>query len=277
MAQRDYYDILGVPRNAGEQDIKRAYRKLARKWHPDVNPGNNAAEGKFKELSEAYECLKDAEKRAQYDQYGSMWRQAAAGGAPAGRGQPGAEWADFGGVHVGSFSDWLREVMGHAAPNAWAGGRAQTRSPQRGQDIEYELDIPFLEAVQGVDKRLSLTLQDRCSQCDGVGGSTRTCAACQGTGMTQTDRGFLNLGMSCPRCHGTGQEVTDRCAECRGTGEVSRTRRINVKVPAGVSDGGKIRIRGEGGGGGVAGGGYSPPGGGGGGGGGGAPRRATCC
>lgn len=248
MAQRDYYDILGVSKGAGEPEIKKAYRKLARQHHPDVNPGDAGAETRFKEISEAYECLSDAEKRRQYDQFGGMWRQARAAGARTGRG-PGAtvDFSDFmGGVDVGSFSDWLRDVMGHSTGSAWAGGRAQTRTAQRGQDIEYEIEIPFAEAIRGAEKRLSLTLQDRCPRCGGVGGTTRTCPACHGSGMSQSTGGMLNLGMACPRCQGTGEEVSDRCSECRGAGEVTRSRRLAVKIPAGVSDGRKMRMRGEG-------------------------------
>ncbi len=243
MATRDYYDILGVKRDATAKEIKQAYRRLARKHHPDVNPGDRTAEERFKEISEAYECLSDPEKRRQYDQFGAAWRQAQAGG----QAYPGGVRVDFGDFAQqwgGGLEDIFGDLFRHATTSR--GGAGRIRRVQRGQDVEYEIEIPFEEALKGTQKTLSLTISDTCPDCQGIGGSTQTCPACQGSGVSQTGRGIFNIGSPCPRCQGTGEEVTSRCNTCRGTGEVLRRRSIKVKIPAGISDGKKIRIAGEG-------------------------------
>lgn len=250
----DFYEILGVSRNASQDEIKKAYRRLARKHHPDVNPNDPQAEQRFKEISQAYQTLKDPEKRAKYDQFGEAWEQA----------QRGGEWqgGDFGQfVYTtfgpGSFRDIFGDLFGDLGRAGGGqgftfatGGRSRVRpepQPARGQDVEHELTISFDEAVHGAEKEISLTMADRCPECEGMGGATQRCSACGGTGQAQRGGGFLNLGAICPQCHGTGQVITSRCSTCRGAGEVSRRRRIKVKIPAGVQTGSRVRVAGEGG------------------------------
>ncbi|MFQ6131314.1 MAG: molecular chaperone DnaJ [Armatimonadota bacterium] len=246
MARRDFYEILGVGRSASEKEIKQAYRKLARKHHPDVNPGDAQAEERFKEISEAYEVLSDPEKREQYDRFGAQWQQAHRGG-PQGwtYTTTGADFSDFASAFGGSFSDIFEEFLGR-------GGRARAQrwpetGPQRGQDIEHEVSISLEDAFFGAERRFSLSLADTCSACQGRGGDTTTCAACQGTGASQTQQGVFTLGAPCRSCRGTGQQVTNRCRKCGGSGEAQRDRRLTVKIPAGVDTGSRIRVAGEGG------------------------------
>lgn len=241
--EQDFYEVLGVSRNASDKEIRSAYRRLARKWHPDVNPGNAEAEERFKRISQAYEVLSDPEKRAKYDQYGQAWQQAQQSGQ-----WQGGNFGDF--VYqtygAGSFADLFGDLFGQfrTGPSvrtaAW-----QQAGPERGQDINYELAIDFAEAIRGAQKTLTLSIADRCSECDGVGGKTQVCQACGGTG--QGGASFLGFASSCPQCQGTGRQVVSRCRACGGTGEMLRNRRINVKIPAGVDTGAKIRLAGEGG------------------------------
>ena len=247
----DFYEILGVERDASADEIKKSYRRLAREYHPDVNPGDEEAESRFKEISQAYQTLKDPEKRGKYDQFGDAWDQA----QQTGQWQQG-DFRDFVQQQYGSgsfrdvFGDLFGDMGGGRGFSFTSGGRNRMRpepGPTRGQDVEYELPVSFEEAVHGAEKQISLTLSDRCPECEGMGGETQTCSACGGTGQAQSGGGFFNLGAACPQCHGTGQVVTTRCKTCRGTGEASRSRRITVKVPAGVETGSKVRVRGEGG------------------------------
>jgi molecular chaperone DnaJ len=239
----DFYEVLGVSRKASDKEIKSAYRKLARKWHPDVNPGNAEAEERFKRISQAYEVISDAEKRAKYDQYGQAWQQAQQTGSWQGGDFGNFVYQTYG---AGSFSDLFGDLFGQfrTGPTGRSAARAQV-GPERGQDIAHELAIEFAEAMQGAQKALALSIADRCPDCDGLGGKTQTCPACGGTG--QGGSGFLGFGSSCPQCQGTGQQVVSRCGSCGGTGEVLRSRRLNVKIPAGVDTGAKIRLAGEGG------------------------------
>jgi molecular chaperone DnaJ len=247
---RDYYQVLGVPRTASKKELEKAYKRLARKYHPDVNPGDAEAERKFKEITEAHNVLKDEDKRRKYDQFGRAYQHAQQSGQ-----WQGAGFEDFarhfgggGGTTVGgSFADIFSDLFGQAATGPSPRSRAtRARVAQRGEDVEHELEIPFDEAVSGGEKTISLTLSDRCSECGGVGGTTVTCAACGGSGFSQQGGGFLNIASTCPRCQGTGQEVTGRCQNCGGSGEAIRSRRIRVKIPAGVRTGQTIRIGGEG-------------------------------
>ncbi len=247
----DFYEILGVDRDASQEEIKKAYRRLARKYHPDVNPGDEEAEAKFKELSQAYQTLKDPEKRKKYDQFGEAWEQA----QHSGQWQQG-DFRDFVRTEFGpgSFRDIFGDIFGSTGGGRGYAftqtGRSRVRpepGPTRGQDVEYDLPVSFEEAVHGAEKQISLTLSDRCPECEGMGGQTETCPACGGSGQAQSGGGFFNLGAACQQCHGTGQVVTTRCPTCRGSGETTRGRKITVKVPPGVKTGSKIRVRGEGG------------------------------
>lgn len=248
----DFYEILGVDRDASQEEVKKAYRRMAREYHPDVNPGDESAEEKFKAISQAYQTLKDPEKRKKYDRFGEAWEQA----------QHSGQWEDgdfrdfvytqFG---AGSFRDIFGDLFGDMGGGGQQfvftqGGRSRVRpepGPTRGQSVEYDLPVTFEEAVHGAEKDISLTLSDRCPECEGMGGQTETCPACGGTGQTRSGGGLFGMGGGCQQCHGTGQVVTTRCATCRGSGEATRGRRITVKVPAGVKTGSKVRVRGEGG------------------------------
>ncbi|NLO05012.1 MAG: molecular chaperone DnaJ [candidate division WS1 bacterium] len=248
----DFYEILGVSRDASQDEIKKSYRRLAREYHPDVNPGDDEAEARFKEISQAYQTLKDPEKRGKYDQFGEAWEQA----QHTGQWQQG-DFREFINQQygAGSFRDVFGDLFGDMGGGrgftfSTGGGRGGMRAqqgPQRGPDVEYEMPVTFDEAVHGAEKEISLTLSDRCPDCEGIGGQTETCPACGGTGQAQSGGGFFNLGAACPQCHGTGQVVTTRCRTCRGSGEATRRRRIKVNVPAGVETGSKVRVRGEGG------------------------------
>lgn len=243
----DFYEILGVKRDATQAEIKKAYRRLARKHHPDVNPGDDAAEERFKEISQANATLSDKEKRAKYDQFGDAWQQA----------QNSEQWQDgnfeqfvrtrFG---AGDFADIFGDLFGGGMQFAGGGGRSRVRpdpGPMRGQDVSYDLPVSFEDAVHGVEKQVTLTLSDRCPECDGMGGKAESCPMCGGTGQAQAGGGGFFAVSPCPQCQGTGQVITSRCRKCRGTGEVTRTRKLKVHIPAGVRTGSKVRVAGEGG------------------------------
>ena len=259
---KDYYKILGVQKEATEKEIKTAYRGLAKKYHPDVNPGNKGAEEKFKEVGEAYEVLSDTGKRSQYDQYGDQWKAVSQGGGPGGRGG-GASDFDFGGTSgggmgAGGMDDFLSSLFGGAAGggqtggfggfSAGRGGRAARQAPQ---DSEFPLEISLEDAYKGVTRTLTVNVPETCGRCGGAGAVTtgRACGACGGSGKVKGGRGLFGNN-TCPQCSGTGQ-ATDVCAECRGEGSVTRPRKLSdVKIPAGVGDGQRIRLAGQGAGGG---------------------------
>lgn len=250
----DFYEILGVDRKASQDEIKKAYRRMAREYHPDVNPGDEAAETRFKEISQAYQTLKDPEKRKKYDRFGEEWQQA----RESGQWEQG-DFREFVNTRFGSgsfrdiFGDLFGDMGGGGGGGTFVftqGGRSRMQpepGPTRGQDVEYDLPISFEEAVHGAEKEISLTLADRCPECEGMGGQTEACQACDGTGHGQGGGGFFGMGAACPQCHGTGQVVTTRCPTCKGSGEATRGRRISVRIPAGVKTGSKVRVRGEGG------------------------------
>jgi len=248
---QDYYDVLGVSRGASQKEIRQAYRRLARKYHPDVNPGDKAAEERFKAISEAHNVISDAEKRKQYDQFGRAYQHAQQSGQWQGGGfedflrtvAAGGGGVTFGGSFADIFGDIFGRTGGGSTVTARRGG---PRTPQRGEDIEHELEIPFEEAMSGAEKTISLTLSDRCQDCNGVGGKTTPCSACGGTGVAKGGGGFLNISTPCPQCQGTGDQITARCSRCGGSGEVMRSRRIRVKIPPGVDTGRRILLRGEG-------------------------------
>ena len=240
--KRDYYEVLGVQKGAGAEDIKKAYRKLAMKYHPDRNPDNKEAEEKFKEAAEAYEVLSDEEKRSRYDQFGF------AGVDPNyGAGQGGAYGGGFGGF--GDFGD-LGDLFG----SFFGGGRrSSANSPRRGENVGARLELTFEEAAFGCEKEISVPRVESCSACSGSGsadGQTETCSMCRGAGQVRTTQNFMGMAMqsttTCPQCNGKGKIIKTPCSTCKGKGKVRRSRKIKVKVPAGVDHGQSIRVRGEG-------------------------------
>ena len=235
MAKRDYYEVLGVARNAGEAELKKAYRRLAMKYHPDRNPGDAAAEEHFKEAKEAYEVLTDPQKRSLYDQHGhdgvEAMRQGGGGGG-------------FGGA---DFGDIFGEVFGDIFGGGRRGGRNQVF---RGADLRYELELELPQAVFGHTSEIEIPRLMECETCRGSGaakGSTPvTCDTCGGSGQMRIQQGFFQLQQPCTRCRGTGRIISNPCDTCLGQGRVRRTRKLSVKVPTGVSTGDRIRLGGEG-------------------------------
>ena len=238
--KRDYYEVLGVDKNAGADEIKKAYRKSAMKYHPDRNPGDKEAEEKFKELGEAYEVLSDAEKRSRYDQFGFAGVDPNYGGGAGGSGFGG-----FGGF--GDFGDIFGEFFG--------GGRRQStqNAPRRGENVGVRLDLTFEEAAFGTEKEVSAQRIENCAVCNGTGsadGAVETCSQCRGTGQVRTVQNFMGMQMQstavCPQCSGRGKIIKNPCNTCRGKGKVRRTQKIKVNIPAGINAGQSVRIRGEG-------------------------------
>ncbi len=240
--KRDYYEVLGVEKNADDATIKKAYRQLAKKYHPDMNPGDAEAEKKFKEASEAYAVLSDAEKRRQYDQFGHAAFDGGAGGG-------GFGGFDFNG---GDFSDIFSDIFG----DFFGGGRSSSRSngPMKGQNVRTSVHISFENAVFGIDKDLELTLKDTCKTCNGSGAkpgtSPETCTRCGGRGQVvtqhQTPFGTMRNTTVCPDCGGTGKVVRDKCNDCHGTGYIASRKKIQVSIPAGIDNGQSVRIRDKG-------------------------------
>jgi molecular chaperone DnaJ len=238
MAKRDYYEVLGVARDAGEDDLKKTYRKLAMQWHPDRNQGNAEAEAKFKELNEAYDVLKDAEKRAAYDRFGhAAFEQ----GGPGGGGGGGP----FGG---GGFEDIFEEMFGRFG----GGGRGQRAAAGRGADLRTQVEVSLEEAFAGAKKNIRFATSVSCEACKGTGAEggaasgAQTCGTCQGSGKVRAQQGFFLVERTCPTCGGQGRIIKNPCKICRGAGRVQRERNLNVSVPAGVDDGTRIRLTGEG-------------------------------
>ena len=239
--KRDYYEVLGVQKGAGADEIKKAYRKKAMQYHPDRNPGDKEAEEKFKELGEAYEVLSNEEKRARYDQYGFA-------GVDPNFGAGGAGFDGFGGFGgFGDLGDIFSEFLG--------GGRrgSAQNMPRRGENVGVRLELTFEEAAFGCEKEVSAQRIENCSACSGSGsadGEIESCSMCHGTGQVRTTQNFMGMAMQsttvCPQCSGRGKIVKNPCNTCRGKGKVRRTQRIKVKIPAGVDAGQSVRIRGEG-------------------------------
>ena len=244
MAKRDYYEVLGLKRGAPPQEIKRAYRKLARKYHPDVNPGDKTAEGKFKDLAEAYEVLSDAEKRRQYDEFGHDGHARAPGGPQPGAGFGGFDFsrANFGSGGFGDLGDVLSDLFGGR-------GGPQTESPGKGEDLHYSLDINFEDAIRGVSTEVALQKHASCGACRGSGAKPGSplepCPDCGGSGR-RGSRGFRRPAEACPRCHGNGKISREACGACGGRGMTFGSERIAVKIPPGVDTGSRIRLQGKG-------------------------------
>ncbi len=238
--KRDYYEVLGVSKGASDSEIKSAYRKLAKKYHPDMNPGDKEAEAKFKEASEAYAVLSDADKRRQYDQFGHAAFDGGAGGAGG---------FDFGGMDMG-------DIFGDIFGDFFGGGRSRSQSngPMKGQNIRTSVRITFEEACFGVDKEIDVTLKEECATCHGTGAkpgtSPETCKKCGGKGQVvftqQSLFGVVRNVQSCPDCHGTGKIIKERCSDCGGSGYISKRKKISVSIPAGIDNGQCVRIRDKG-------------------------------
>jgi len=238
MEKEDYYKILGVERNASEAEIKKAYRRLAMKHHPDRNPDDKAAEARFKNAKEAYEVLSDAQKRAAYDQFGhaGVDPAAAAGGAGGFYSAGGANFADI-------FGDVFGDIFG--------GGRARGgRQVFRGSDLRYSLELSLEDAVRGTDVRIRVPAMESCETCKGSGAkpgtSSTTCRTCGGHGQVRMQQGFFSIQQTCTNCRGSGKTISDPCPTCHGAGRVQHTKTLSVKVPAGVDEGDQIRLAGEG-------------------------------
>lgn len=236
--KRDYYEVLGVDRNADDSALKSAYRKLAKKYHPDTNPGDKEAEAKFKEASEAYAVLSDADKRRQYDQFGHAAFEN--GGGPSG--------FDFSGMDMGDiFGDIFGDFFG-------GGRRRDPNAPTRGANLRAQVKITLEEACFGVEKELDLNLKDECTTCHGTGAkpgtSPETCSTCGGKGQVVTTQkslfGMVQNVTTCPHCHGMGKIIKEKCGDCHGTGYTSSRKKIQVSIPAGIDHGQSVRIRGKG-------------------------------
>ncbi len=231
MSKRDYYEVLGVPKNAADQQIKSAYRKLAMEHHPDKNPGNPASEERFKEAAEAYAILSDSEKRANYDRFGH-----AGVSSQAGAGFDPSTFAGFEDIFGGIFGDFF------------GGGRAG--GPQRGSDLRYDLEITFEESAKGVETTIEIPRLETCETCTGSGAapgtSPSTCPQCQGRGQQRFQQGFFTVARTCSRCQGSGKVIAKPCSTCKGQGRTTRERTLTVKIPAGIADGQRLRISGEG-------------------------------
>jgi len=229
--RKDYYELLGVNRNASDEEIKKAYRKLALQYHPDRNPGNKQAEERFKETSEAYQVLSDAQKRAKYDQFGH---------AAFGEGGPFAGGFDF----TAGFEDVFGDIFGEFF------GAGTGRRRGRGEDLRYNLTLTFEEAVSGTEKKIKIPRHGTCENCRGNGtkpGTTpQTCPTCRGRGQLNFQQGFFSVSRTCNQCHGQGTIIKDPCANCAGAGRLRKLHTLSVKIPAGVDNGSRLKLRGEG-------------------------------
>jgi molecular chaperone DnaJ len=255
-AKQDYYDALGVNRNAGEDEVRKAYRRLARKYHPDLNPGDKSAEDHFKKVQEAYDVLSDPKKRQMYDQVGFYSDQGFAAGnnnQGYGMGFGGFDFSDFanqqsgarreqaGGPEFGGFRDLFSQFFGGRQ-------QAQAAAQQPGTDLEYALNIDFWQAIKGTQIRLSVSRQEGCTACGGTGsagGSTATCPECNGAGTVNQMAGAMRFSLTCPRCGGTGK-LRNVCSACHGDGRVSRSEIVEVRIPPGVQTGSRLRVAGKG-------------------------------
>ncbi len=235
MAKTDYYELLGVGRDVGEKELKSAFRKMAMQYHPDRNPGDTAAEAKFKEINEAYEVLRDPQKRSAYDRCG---HSAFENGHGAGAGSAG-----FG---AGGFSDIFEDIFGEMM-----GGRGRrSGGRERGADLRYNMEVSLEEAWQGKTAEIQVPTAMTCETCSGSGSKPgsqpKTCATCSGSGRVRAQQGFFSIERTCPNCQGRGEVISDPCADCHGQGRVTRERELSINIPAGIEDGVRIRLGGEG-------------------------------
>ena len=242
MSKNDYYDVLGVDKTASDSDLKRAYRKQAMKYHPDQNPDNAQAEEKFKEINEAYEILKDPQKRSAYDQFGhSAFEQGGAGGGFGG---------GFGGAGggMGGFADIFEDIFGSAMGGGMGGRQAQRNN--RGSDMRYDIEITLQDAFDGLEKEITLTGSVKCKTCSGSGAKDgaepETCDTCYGNGKVVMQQGFFQVERTCHSCEGLGTTLKDPCRTCVGTGRMNQDKTLKIQIPAGVDTGNKIRLSGEG-------------------------------
>ena len=234
MIRRDYYEILSVERTASGEEIKKAYRKLAMKYHPDRNPGDSEAESKFKEAAEAYDILRDPDKRSRYDRFGHAGLN----------GQGGFQSNEDIFSHFGDiFGDLFGFSMGGAA-------RGRRNRPRQGADLRYNLTISFRQAAVGDEVSIKIPRHTTCPECNGSraakGTSPESCRQCQGTGQVRHNQGFFQISVPCPTCHGTGEQISSPCPRCKATGQIQEVRELSVRVPAGVDSGNRLRVRGEG-------------------------------
>ncbi|MGH1456964.1 MAG: molecular chaperone DnaJ [Alphaproteobacteria bacterium] len=236
---KDYYKTLGVDKSASADEIKKSYRKLAMKYHPDQNKGNAEAEEKFKSISEAYDILKDDQKRAAYDQYGSSaFDGSMGGGGPRGGGMGGAGFSDI-------FEDMFGDFMGGRG-----GGGARQNGPARGSDLQYTMDLTLEEAYKGKDAKIKIPVNDSCDLCNGSGAekgsSAENCGTCNGAGRVRAQQGFFTVERTCPTCHGQGSTIKNPCKKCSGSGRTRTSKTLKVDIPAGMETGRRIRLTGEG-------------------------------
>lgn len=250
MANKDYYETLGVAKGASDADLKSAYRKLAMQYHPDRNPGDKTAEAKFKDINEAYDVLKDPQKRAAYDKFGhAAFQQGGSGGNPFGSGNPfgGGAGFDFNGNMEDLFEDILGGVFGSGA-----GTRQQTRRSgvARGADLRYNLDISLQEAYTGTKKDITFTTHIACDVCHGTGAKAGTkpqaCGTCNGSGTVHMRQGFFSMSRTCPDCNGNGSVIKEKCPECKGHGRIRENKSLTVTIPPGVDSGTRLRLQSEG-------------------------------
>ena len=238
MSKRDYYDVLGVDKSAKKEEIKKAYRKLAIKFHPDKNKGDKGAEEKFKEASEAYHVLSDDKRKANYDQFGHAAFQGAGG-------QGGFGNYDF----SSSFTDIFEDVFGDLGDFGFGGGRTRRRST-RGNDLRYDISIKLNDAFTGSEKKISYTTYKKCKNCSGSGTKPgtkpSTCGYCSGQGKIRSNQGFFTIQQTCPQCNGDGEKITNPCNTCNGAGKMQSNETVSVKIPKGVDDGTRIRLAGKG-------------------------------
>ena len=246
MAPRDPYSVLGVDRKASADEIKKAYRKLARQYHPDRNPGDDSAEERFKEIQSAYDIVGDPDKRKEYDRGGIFFGSGGRGGGPTGAGTGGG----FGGFEAaGGFGDILSNLFGRAGGGGAAGGATRPRA-QKGADLEAEVTISFEQAIEGAQVPLTVATPSRCTTCHGTGAkpgtSPKVCPRCQGRGLESQGQGLFSISQPCTRCGGAGTVIEDPCPTCHGEGVVRTTKRYRVNIPPGVRDGSRVRLAGKG-------------------------------